>query len=164
MIGELEEETAYELIMGFGTEENTARDSLRRAKIFPFTTMPDGRSLSGAQAEVGDVSVTLQVKFAGNVERHASYVHFFYRVKRETAYRKVSRVVNMSGVEEETVSVTVTGLPKETEYEFAAVLTDSTTCGKPEDVTREAYKTFGSFTTSEAVKPTTLKYRRNICI
>lgn len=157
VIGELEEETAYELIMGFGTEENTARDSLRRAKIFPFTTMPDGRSLSGAQAEVGDVSVTLQVKFAGNVERHASYVHFFYRVKRETAYRKVSRVVNMSGVEEETVSVTVTGLPKETEYEFAAVLTDSTTCGKPEDVTREAYKTFGSFTTSEAVKPTTLK-------
>lgn len=157
VIGELEEETAYELTMGFGTDENTAADSLKRAKTFPFTTVADSRSLSEAQAEAGDVNVTLRVKFAGNVERHASYVHFFYRVKGETAYRKVSRVVNMSGVEEETVSVAVTGLPKETEYEFAAALTDGLTCGKPEDVTREAYKAFGSFTTSQAVKPTTLK-------
>lgn len=155
---ELEEETAYELTAGFGTEENAAADSLKRAKTFPFTTNPDSRSLSEATAEVTDANVTLRVKFSGNLEKHASYVHFFYRAKGQTAYEKVDRIVNVSGVEEETVAVTFSAMSllKETEYEFAAVLTNDGTCEKPEDVTRDAYKAFGSFLTAEAVKPVKL--------
>lgn len=155
---ELEEETAYELTAGFGTEENAAADSLRRAKTFSFTTNPDSRSLSEAKAEVTDANVTLRVKFAGNLEKHASYVHFFYRAKGQTAYEKTDRIVNVSGVEEETAAVTFSAMSllKETEYEFAAVLTNDGTCEKPEDVTRDAYKAFGSFLTVEAVKPVKL--------
>ncbi len=159
LLGDLEEETAYELIMGFGIDENTSRDALKRPKTFAFTTAKDGRSLSEAEAVVDDVYVTLRVKFSGNVENHASYLHFFCREEGETAYQKVGRVVNVSDVEEETAAVTVNGddLKKETKYEFAAVLTDDITCGKPEDAARDAYRSFGSFTTLEAVKPTVLK-------
>ena len=155
---ELEEETAYELTAGFGTEENAAADSLKRAKTVSFTTNPDSRSLSEAKAEVTDANVTLRVKFAGNLEKHASYVHFFYREKGQTAYEKVGRIVNVSGVEEETAAVTFSAMSllKETEYEFAAVLTNDSVCEKPEDVTRDAYRAFGSFITAEAVKPVKL--------
>lgn len=159
MLSDLEEDTEYTLIMGFGVDENTARDSLKHAETVTIKTTPDGRSLSEAEAEVDAVNVTLRVKFSGNVERRVSYLHFFYRVKGETAYKKVDRMVNVSGVEEENAAVTlsVLSLLKGTEYEFAAVLTNDGVCEKPEDVTRDAYKAFGSFTTAEAVKPTTLK-------
>ena len=145
--------------MGFGIDENTSRDALKRPQTFAFTTIRDGRSLSEAEAVVDDVHVTLRVKFSGNVENHASYLHFFCREEGETAYQKVGRVVNVSNVDEETAAVTVNGddFKKETKYEFAAVLTDDITCGKPEDAIRDAYRAFGSFTTLEAVKPTVLK-------
>ncbi len=158
MLEELEEETAYELTVGFGTEENMAADSLKRAKTFPFTTDPDSRSLSEAEAEVGDVNVTLRVKFSGNVERHDSYVHFFYREKGQTKYEKAGHLINLCGVTEETASVTLSGqsLLKSAEYEFAAVLTNGTSCKSPEEVTKDAYKAFGSFTTPDAVKPAKL--------
>lgn len=158
---ELEEDTEYKLVMGFGVDENTAWDSLKHAETVTIKTTPDGRSLSEAEAKVDETNVTLQVKFSGNVERHASYLHFFYRVKGETGYKKVGRVVNVSGVEEENVAVTLSvlslSLLKGTEYEFAAVMTNDGKCEKPEDVTRDAYKAFGSFTTAEAVKPVSLK-------
>ncbi len=159
LLGDLEEDTAYELIMGFGIDENTSRDALKRPQTFAFTTIRDGRSLSEAEAVVDDVHVTLRVKFSGNVENHASYLHFFCREEGETAYQKVGRVVNVSNVDEETAAVTVNGddFKKETKYEFAAVLTDDITCGKPEDADRDAYRAFGSFTTLEAVKPMVLK-------
>lgn len=160
MLGELDEDTEYTLIMGFGVDENTAWDNLKHPQTVPIMTTPDGRSLSEASAAVDDENVTLRVKFSGNVERRASYLHFFYRAKGETAYQKVGRVVNVSGVEEENAAVTLNvlslSLLKGTEYEFAAVLTDDGKCEKPEDVTRDAYKVFGSFTTAEAVKPATL--------
>lgn len=155
VLGDLEEKTDYELCMGFGTGENTSPDELKRQKTIVFTTMEDGRSLSEAEALVDDVNVTLRVRFSGNVENHVSYLHFFCKAKEEKAWKKAGRVVNLSGVEEETAAVTVNmdDLKKETEYEFAAVLTDDITCGKPEDVTRDAYKAFCSFTTPEAEKP-----------
>lgn len=158
MLEALEEETAYELAVGFGTEEDTAADSLRRATTFPFTTNPDSRSLSEAEAEVGDVNVTLRVKFSGNVDNHDSYVHFFYREKGQTKYEKAGRLVNLCGVTEETASVTLNGqsLLKSTEYEFIAVLTNGTSCKSPEEVTKDSYKAFGSFITPEAVKPARL--------
>lgn len=156
---ELEEDTEYRLVMGFGVDENTAWDSLKHAETVTIKTTPDGRSLSEAEAEVDAANVTLRVKFSGNVERRVSYLRFFYRVKGETAYQKVGRVVNVSGVEEEHAAVTlsVLSLSKGTEYEFAAALTNDGVCEKPEDVTRDAYKAFGSFTTAEAVKPVSLK-------
>lgn len=160
MLGGLEEDTEYTLVIGFGVDENTAWDSLKHAEIVTIKTTPDGRSLSEAEAKVDEANVTLQVKFSGNVERHASYLRFFYRVKGETAYQKVGRVVNVSGVEEEHVAVTLSvaslSLLKGTAYEFAAVLTNDGVCDKPEDVMRDAYKAFGSFTTAEAVKPASL--------
>jgi len=160
MLCELDEDTDYKLIMGLGVDENTTWDSLKHAETVTVKTTPDGRSLSEAEAEVDEANVTLRVKFSGNVERHASYLRFFYRVKGETAYKKVGRVVNVSGVEEENAAVTLSvlslSLSKGTAYEFAAVLTNDGVCDKPEDVTRDAYKTFGSFTTAEAVKPASL--------
>lgn len=167
MLGGLEEDTEYTLVMGFGVDENTAWDSLKHAEIVTIKTTPDGRSLSEAEAEVDAVNVTLRVKFSGNVERRVSYLHFFYRVKGETAYKKVDRMVNVSGVEEENAAVTlsVLSLLKGTEYEFAAVLTNDGVCEKPEDVTRDVYKAFGRFTTVEAVKPTTLKIsKEQLCL
>ncbi len=160
MLCELDEDTDYKLIMGLGVDENTTWDSLKHAETVTVKTTPDSRSLSEAEAEVDEANVTLRVKFSGNVERHASYLRFFYRVKGETAYKKVGRVVNVSGVEEENAAVTLSvlslSLSKGTAYEFAAVLTNDGVCDKPEDVTRDAYKTFGSFTTVEAVKPASL--------
>lgn len=153
----LEESSAYELAMGFGTSENTGIGSLKRVKMFSFTTMDDGRSLSEAEAEVGDELVTLRAKFSGNVENRDSYVRFFYRVKGETVYKKAGRLVNMSGVAEDMAAVTFGGLLKGTEYEFAAVLTNDGKCEKPEDMSREAYKAFSDFTTKDAVKPTALQ-------
>ncbi|MDE5718664.1 MAG: Ig-like domain-containing protein, partial [Lachnospiraceae bacterium] len=157
VIGELEEETSYELTMGFGESDDAARDSLKRSESITFATTADSRSLSEAQAEVGETNVTLRVKFSGNAENRSSFVQFFYRVKGDNAYERLERRVNVSGVEYESVSATLTGLLKGTEYEFAAVLSNDGECEKPEDVTRDAYKAFGSFTTQAAVRPTLLK-------
>ncbi len=157
VIGELEEETSYELTMGFGESDDAARDSLKRPELITFATAADSRSLSEAQAEVGETNVTLRVKFSGNAENCSSFIQFFYRVKGDNAYERLERRVNVSGVEKESVSATLTGLLKGTEYEFAAVLSNDGECEKPEDVTRDAYKAFGSFTTQAAVRPTLLK-------
>ncbi len=157
VIGELEEETSYELTMGFGESDDAARDSLKHPKSITFATTADSRSLSDAQAEVGETNVILRVKFSGNAENRSSFIQFFYRVKGDNAYERIERRVNVSGVENESVSATLTGLLKGTEYEFAAVLSNDGECEKPEDVTRDAYKAFGSFTTQAAVRPTLLK-------
>ncbi len=157
VIGELEEETSYELTMGFGESDDAARDSLKHPKSITFATTADSRSLSDAQAEVGETNVILRVKFSGNAENRSSFIQFFYRVKGDNAYERLERRVNVSGVENESVSATLTGLLKGTEYEFAAVLSNDGECEKPEDVTRDAYKAFGSFTTQAAVRPTLLK-------
>ncbi|MDE6601831.1 MAG: Ig-like domain-containing protein [Lachnospiraceae bacterium] len=153
VIGDLEEETSYELTMGFGDTDAVERDSLKHPKTINFTTGVDGRRLSEATARVEDENVTLMVKFSGNVERRDSFVQFFYRVENGTDYKKAGRVVNVSSVEEDIAAVTLSGLLKETKYEFAAVLTNDGKCDRPEAVARDAYRTFGSFTTPEAVKP-----------
>ncbi len=159
----LAEKTEYELVVGFGDSGSVSRDELKHPQTITFTTLEDQRKVSNPKAVVKGTSATLSALFEGNIEYSSSYVHFYYRKKGTTDYTKAERVVNASRVQTKECSVTISGLIKNTAYEFAAVLSENQyACDEPDEVMKPEYRTeIGEFEIAASgtavVKPTLVK-------
>ena len=150
----LKADTEYEMIVGFGAVEDCGTDQLIHTKTIELATLEDVRKVSEAKADVKETSVILSALFEGNIEPQASYVIFFYKTKDEKNWHKVGYVTNASGVESRECSTTLTGLFRDTEYDFAAVVADSSGGGSdPDSVTDINKKATGEFKTTPAVAP-----------
>lgn len=153
-VTELKAGTGYEMTVGFSDSKDAGADRLKHAGTIAFTTLADGRKVSGAKADVKDAGVVLSALFTGNIEPQPSYVLFFYKAKSETGYCKAEYAENVSVVESRECSVTLTNLVKNTEYEFAAVIADTRKgVSDPDSVTDTERKTTGEFKTAPAVAP-----------
>lgn len=153
----LKAETGYEVIVGFGADEDCGTDQLIHTKTIELTTLEDVRKVSEAKADVKETSVILSALFEGNIEPQTSYVIFFYKTKEEENWHKAGYVTNASGVESRECSATVTGLVKGTEYDFAAVIADSSSgVSDPDSVTDPNKKAIGAFKTTPAVAPVSI--------
>lgn len=150
----LKADTEYEMIVGFGAVEDCGTDQLIHTKTIELTTLEDVRKVSEAKANVKETSVILSALFEGNIEPQASYVIFFYKTKDEKNWHKVGYVTNASGVESRECSATLTGLVRDAEYDFAAVVADSSSgVSDPDSVTDINKKATGEFKTTPAVAP-----------
>ncbi len=163
LIESLEEQTEYELTVGFGDRSGDSKENLKHIQMVTFTTLEDQRKLSDPKVSVNGTNATLSVHFEGNIEYVNTYVHFFYRVKGAADYIKAERVINVSRVKEKECSVTLTGLSKGAVYEFAAVLSENRyNSNEPDDVTKAEYRTDAfEFTmgagNSVSINPTSIK-------
>lgn len=163
LIESLEEQTEYELTVGFGDRSGDSKENLKHIQTVTFTTLKDQRKLSDPKVSVNGTNATLSVHFEGNIEYVNTYVHFFYRVKGAADYIKAERVINVSRVKEKECSVTLTGLSKGAVYEFAAVLSENRyNSNEPDDVTKAEYRTDAfEFTmgagNSVSINPTSIK-------
>ncbi|MDE7188130.1 MAG: Ig-like domain-containing protein, partial [Lachnospiraceae bacterium] len=164
LIERLEEQTEYELTVGFGDRSGDSKENLKHIQTVTFTTLEDQRKLSDPKASVNGTNATLSVYSEGNIEYTNTYVHFFYRVKGNADYNKAERVINASRVKEKECSVTLTGLNKGVTYEFAAVLSEGRySCDEPDDVTKAEYKTeateftIAAGTGTQVKQPTSMK-------
>ena len=163
LIESLEEQTEYELTVGFGDRSGDSKENLKHIQTVTFTTLEDQRKLSDPKVSVNGTNATLSVHFEGNIEYVNTYVHFFYRVKGAADYIKAERVINVSRVKEKECSVTLTGLSKGAVYEFAAVLSENRyNSNEPDDVTKAEYRTDAfEFTmgagNSVSINPTSIK-------
>lgn len=150
----LKANTGYEVIVGFGANEDCGTDQLIHTKTKEFTTLKDVRKVSGAKADVKETCVILNALFEGNIEPQASYVIFFYKTKKEEKWHKAGYVTNASSVESRECNATLTGLVRDAEYEFAAVVADSSNgVSNPDSVTDVNKKAIGEFKTTPPVAP-----------
>lgn len=156
-ITELRADTDYELTVGFGNGKDCGTDQLIHAKTIEFTTLKDIRKVSGAKADVKEAGVILSAFFEGNIEPQPSYIIFFSKKKEEKKWQKAGYVTNASKLESRECSVTLTGTDRDTEYEFAAVISETNNgVSSPDNVTNPDWKAAGGFTTLPAVAPVTV--------
>ena len=153
-IRELQADTEYELLIGFGDGQESEADRLLHTQTITFRTLEDQRKLSEAKAEVKKTSVVLSALLTGNTEPLSSYVSFFYRIKGEKEYRRAGYITNASSMETAACSVTLTGLEKEMTYEYAAVLSNTRAeVTDPDSVIRTGWKAAGEFITLSPETP-----------
>lgn len=156
-ITELRADTDYELTVGFGNGKDCGTDQLIHAKTIEFTTLKDIRKVFGAKADVKEAGVTLSAFFEGNIEPQPSYIIFFSKKKEEKKWQEAGYVTNASKLESRECSVTLTGTDRDTEYEFAAVISETNNgVSSPDNVTNPDWKAVGGFTTLPAVAPVTV--------
>lgn len=165
-IRELQADTEYELLIGFGDGQESEADRLLHTQTITFRTLEDQRKLSDAKAEVKKTSVVLSALLTGNTEPLSSYVSFFYRIKGEKEYHRAGYITNASSMETAACSVTLAGLEKETAYEYAVVLSNTRDeVTDPDSVIRTGWKVAGEFITLSPEVPDSVKLsREKLCL
>lgn len=149
-ISDLSEKCTYEYAIGFGSSYDTPADKLEKAVIDEFTTQGDERILSENEVIRNSGITVLKAFFSGNIDNVTSYIHFFYKKTENEDWIKVKEVIGVTAVSQN-CSVVIDGLERDTDYDYAIVLSDTNVCENPEIVTKEAWKLIGDFATKAAV-------------
>lgn len=144
---ELKDGTTYECKIGFSSDSNPALSTLERITEYEFSTKEDGRTLSNLNVSASYTTADISAFLNGNEAGQGSYMHYFYRVKDTANW--LGGYVTSTWQTSYNYSQKLTGLTPDTTYEYVLVVSDSSNCSSPDEITKEARKASTEFTTKK---------------